>query len=370
MVSKACDSQLSSSWSAALIPPCAALECERTGWTLLMMPTETPCSAAASAARCPARPAPITKTSWSGTRRSYKDGSCGRSAGWRLQIRVSTARSDRAQRLSDRVDRENAADAAVGVGGDQGAEAAERLVAEHGLERLVLHDREGSTVPGEDVADDRGGPLDRRDVVGGTSIHQPDEALCRVDDGKPGGAVAQEVFVQRLLDGGALGDGHRVAIHHVADGDPLDPAGHLGLGDCALGGAAQDEADEREPDAAEKVALVRHEVAEAGEDQEQAEPLAERRGEPGPGGATAGPPPGDRAGDAAAVERERGDQVEDQDQQVDAAQPADQRRGPRGARVSLGEGGVLELVAAGQQQSRHRAGDDDRSRDDRPRDRD
>ena len=33
-----------------------------------MMPTETPCSAAASAARCPARPAPITSTSWSGTK--------------------------------------------------------------------------------------------------------------------------------------------------------------------------------------------------------------------------------------------------------------------------------------------------------------
>src|SRR3954471_4942314 len=68
MVSKACDSQLSSSCSAALIPPCAALEWERTGWTLLMIPTETPCSAAASAARCPARPAPITSTSWSGTK--------------------------------------------------------------------------------------------------------------------------------------------------------------------------------------------------------------------------------------------------------------------------------------------------------------
>ena len=52
--------------SAALIPPCAAFECERTGWTLLMIPTETPSSAAASAARWPASPAPITSTSWSG----------------------------------------------------------------------------------------------------------------------------------------------------------------------------------------------------------------------------------------------------------------------------------------------------------------
>ena len=50
-MSKACDSQESSGLSAALIPPWAAFECERTGWTLETIPTETPCSAAARAAR-------------------------------------------------------------------------------------------------------------------------------------------------------------------------------------------------------------------------------------------------------------------------------------------------------------------------------
>ena len=50
-MSKACDSQESSGLRAALIPPWAAFECERTGWTLLMIPTETPSWAAASAAR-------------------------------------------------------------------------------------------------------------------------------------------------------------------------------------------------------------------------------------------------------------------------------------------------------------------------------
>src|SRR5262245_56553916 len=64
------------------MPPWAALEWDRTGWTLLMIPTETPCSAAASAARWPARPAPITKTSWSGMReRSYKPALAGASTG-------------------------------------------------------------------------------------------------------------------------------------------------------------------------------------------------------------------------------------------------------------------------------------------------
>src|SRR5918999_729579 len=45
------------------MPPWAALEWERTGWTLDRIPTFAPCSAAASAARWPASPAPITRTS-------------------------------------------------------------------------------------------------------------------------------------------------------------------------------------------------------------------------------------------------------------------------------------------------------------------
>ena len=50
-MSKACDSQESSGFSAALMPPAAALECERTGWTLLMIATVAPPRAAARAAR-------------------------------------------------------------------------------------------------------------------------------------------------------------------------------------------------------------------------------------------------------------------------------------------------------------------------------
>src|SRR3954447_26374331 len=48
------------------MPPAAALECERTGWTLLMMATVAPAPAAASAARWPASPAPIMRTSCAG----------------------------------------------------------------------------------------------------------------------------------------------------------------------------------------------------------------------------------------------------------------------------------------------------------------
>src|SRR3954464_3580906 len=48
------------------MPPAAALECERTGWTLDMMATVAPSRAAARAARWPARPAPMMRTSWAG----------------------------------------------------------------------------------------------------------------------------------------------------------------------------------------------------------------------------------------------------------------------------------------------------------------
>ena len=45
-MSKACDSQESSGLSAALMPPWAAFECDRTGWTLEMIPTDAPARAA------------------------------------------------------------------------------------------------------------------------------------------------------------------------------------------------------------------------------------------------------------------------------------------------------------------------------------
>src|SRR3954447_880522 len=51
---------------AALMPPAAATEWERTGWTLLRIATDAPASAAARAARCPARPAPRMRTSCAG----------------------------------------------------------------------------------------------------------------------------------------------------------------------------------------------------------------------------------------------------------------------------------------------------------------
>src|SRR3954452_7623384 len=50
------------------MPPAAATECERTGWTLETTATEAPASAAASGARWPGSPAPRTRTSYARAR--------------------------------------------------------------------------------------------------------------------------------------------------------------------------------------------------------------------------------------------------------------------------------------------------------------
>ena len=64
-MSKACDSGLSSPAfpSAALIPPSAAPEWLRVGWSLETIATSAPASCASIAARIPAQPAPTTRTS-------------------------------------------------------------------------------------------------------------------------------------------------------------------------------------------------------------------------------------------------------------------------------------------------------------------
>ena len=56
------------------MPPAAATECERTGWTFEMIATVAPVWAAASAALWPARPAPMIKTSWEGTNGDSMEG--------------------------------------------------------------------------------------------------------------------------------------------------------------------------------------------------------------------------------------------------------------------------------------------------------
>src|SRR3954466_9830695 len=102
-VSYACDSHVSSGFSAALIPPAAATVVERTVWTLLMIATVSPSSAAASAARWPARPAPMIRTSWAGMASKISCRGCVRSRPHGApHVRLRRARSQFCDRLGDR----------------------------------------------------------------------------------------------------------------------------------------------------------------------------------------------------------------------------------------------------------------------------
>src|SRR5437870_1759198 len=152
-VSYACECQSSSTLIAALMPPAAATECERTGWTLLMIATLAPARAAARAARWPARPAPMIKTSCAGIGRSAvgcSEGRCAEDSITRLAAaalepvdappRRSRCRPQRAAHLRQRDDTPQHA---VGVDRHHRAEAAEALGAEQGLERVVLVDAHG-----------------------------------------------------------------------------------------------------------------------------------------------------------------------------------------------------------------------------------
>src|SRR3954447_18240458 len=97
------------------MPPAAATECERTGWTLLMIATVAPASAAARAARWPASPAPMINTSWAGIR-----------AGTLSRRRPRPLLADRAgQRTADLLHRDDPAEHAFGVDGHQRAEVLE-----------------------------------------------------------------------------------------------------------------------------------------------------------------------------------------------------------------------------------------------------
>src|SRR4051794_32949437 len=149
-VSYAWDSQVSSGFSAALIPPAAATECERTGCTLLMIATDAPSSAAARAARWPARPAPMIKTSCAGMGGElYRSVPRGRRAPRRLRRPPRRAAAEGSRRVGDRpghgrreraadlVERHDAAQSLLGVDDHEGAESAQRLRAEELLDRRV-----------------------------------------------------------------------------------------------------------------------------------------------------------------------------------------------------------------------------------------
>src|ERR1700754_4541436 len=112
------------------MPPAAATECERTGCTLLMIATEAPSSAAARAARWPARPAPMIRTSCAGmARRTISVDSPGPTAPGGRTDRRAWARSavddrpghGRGEGAADLLDRHGSAQALLGGAHPPGA---------------------------------------------------------------------------------------------------------------------------------------------------------------------------------------------------------------------------------------------------------
>ena len=161
-------------------------------------------------------------------------------------------------------------------------------------------------------------------------VQQPEEApRGRVGDREPRPAVAQEELVLGLEHGGVARHPDGLGVHDVGHRHALQALGEAARDDRAGRRLAQEPAHEDPPDPAAGVAADEQEDAQPHED--VGEGLAEPRGEARPAVAVAGQLPRDRPGDAPAVEREGGDQVEDEEPDVDQRQPAE--HGERGARV-------------------------------------
>ena len=232
------------------MPPCAAFECERTGWTLLMIPTETPSSAAASAARWPASPAPISKyivvrharlilyralVRPDGRMKAAGGGAGGRSARPTASTVMTPLRRPSPSIATSAPSRRSASfPSTVSRGASSGH-------------------RQGALVSGEDLAHGLGRPLGGIHAIDGAMVEQPDEARGAVDHREPAVAVAQEEFVQGPLDR-ARPRGSRPArgpSRPRTESPSRWPWTRLWV--IAPAGAllVQDEADDREPEAAE-----------------------------------------------------------------------------------------------------------------------
>src|SRR5258708_16955601 len=211
------------------MPPAAATECERTGWTLLMIATLAPCCAAARAARCPARPAAMIKTSCAGMAPCAS--SWGETAARLYNERASVPGSSGGrQGAADLGEGDHALQHPVGVDGDHRAEPAEALRAEHRFERRLFADPHGQVLlEGVHHLESRapGGDL-RLDAL---LAHHAEEVARRVDDHEPRPVVAQDELLlgvqQRHV--GWRRDG--LAIHDVGDADVVDTTPQRALDD-------------------------------------------------------------------------------------------------------------------------------------------
>src|ERR1700683_5001746 len=211
-----------------------------------------PFRSAASAARWPARPAPMIKTSCAGMAPERNVGK-----GLRRGLYNADARQPRltgpgacppgalrascggAQRLAYLRERDHALQHAVAVDGDHRAKAAESLRAEQRFERGLLADAHGHVLL-EHVEHGQRGPPCGDLALHALLAHDAEEVAGGVDDGEPRPAIAREELLLGVKQRDARVDGDGLAVHDVADGDALDPPPERALHDRRAGGLVED----------------------------------------------------------------------------------------------------------------------------------
>src|SRR3954468_5990866 len=243
------------------MPPAAATECERTGWTLLMIATEAPSSAAARAARWPASPAPMIRTSCDGMAPAlYRSVPLTRpvpGGGRTVRPGRSSAVHHRPgdgcrEGAADVLERDHAAQPRLGVDHHQRPEAPQRLGGQELLDRrLAADDGAGVDVRVEHLADGRRGAAVVHRAVDRLAPQDAHEAPEAVDDREPREPVAQEEVVVGVEDAEPVRDRDRLGVHDVGDRHAVEALGEAAGDDLAAGGLGEEPAEHDEPDPAE-----------------------------------------------------------------------------------------------------------------------
>src|ERR1035441_6613449 len=142
----------------------------------------------------------------------------------------------RAQCTANLLDGDHAAQDSIAVDRHQRSQPAQRLGREQLGDGAILVDSPRARLAGLQHCAD--GQPALATVVGALQsflTRDPQKAPVLVDDRKPGPAVTEEEFVQRLADRSLRRDRHRVGVHDVGHPHPFDSLVDRRLGQRALG---------------------------------------------------------------------------------------------------------------------------------------
>src|ERR1700680_1413933 len=130
--------------------------------------------------------------------------------------------------------------------------------------------------------------------------------------------MAHHVLVDEQLDGDPRGDDHRVLRHHVPDENALECVASLLAVGLAARRSIEEPADEHQPEAADRIEKEQADDPQA--DQGNGEDATAPRCDHRRCQAVVGSGPDEAAQDSPAVERERGNEIEDEKQDVEGGQ--------------------------------------------------